>query len=346
VNKKLKIGLVFNQKPKKTRNGNKTSVDMYAEWDGPETINAVANALQNGLNGAGQREVVLIEADNKMFNKLIKEKPDIVFNMAEGFNGASREAQVPAILDMLKIPYTGSDPVTLGICLDKQRTKEILSFNNIPTPKFLTASSSKELKNIFLPAVVKPVWEGSSKGIVNNSLVRTQKELKEQINRVVNDYNQPALVEEFLDGREFTVAVLGNDDNARILPIVEIKLDKLPPGSNKMYSYEAKWVWDTSDKPLDIFECPAKLSSKLKKKIEHLCKRAFNILRCRDWCRIDVRLDKNGEPHIIELNPLPGVLPNPEDNSCFPKAARSAGISYDEMINSVLNSAIKRLGEN
>lgn len=343
MDKKMKIGLVFNQKPKKISHEN---IDMYAEWDGPETINAVANALKNGLNGTGRREVVLIEADNKMFNKLVKEKPDIVFNMAEGFYGASRESQVPAILDMLNIPYTGSDPVTLGICLDKQRTKEILSFHNISTPKFLTVSSGKELENISLPAVVKPVWEGSSKGIINNSLVRTKKELREQVERVVNDYNQPALVEEFLEGREFTVAVLGNEDNARILPIVEIKLDELPPGSNKMYSYEAKWVWDTSDKPLNIFECPARLNPKLKIKIEDLCKKAFNVLRCRDWCRIDVRLDKNGEPHIIELNPLPGVLPNPEDNSCFPKAARSAGISYDEMINSVLNSAIKRLGEN
>ncbi len=272
----MKIGLVFNQKPKNISHEN---IDMYAEWDGPETINAVANALKNGLNGTGRREVVLIEADNKMFNKLVKEKPDIVFNMAEGFYGASRESQVPAILDMLNIPYTGSDPVTLGICLDKQRTKEILSFHNISTPKFLTVSSSKELENIPLPAVVKPVWEGSSKGIINNSLVRTKKELREQVERVVNDYNQPALVEEFLDGREFTIAVLGNEDNARILPIVEIKLDKLPPGSNKMYSYEAKWIWDTSDKPLDIFECPARLSPKLKKKIEDLCKKAFKVLR-------------------------------------------------------------------
>ena len=260
--------------------------------------------------------------------------------MAEGFNGASRESQVPAVLDMLNIPYTGSDPVTLGICLDKQRTKEILFFHNISTPKFLTLSSYKEFKNIFLPAVVKPVCEGSSKGIINNSLVRTQGELREQIERIVNDYSQPALVEEFIDGREFTVAVIGNDDSVSILPIVEIQLDKLPPGANRMYSYEAKWVWDTSDKPLDIFECPAQLSPELKKKIENLCKKAFNVLRCRDWCRIDVRLDKKGEPHIIELNPLPGVLPNPEDNSCFPKAARSAGISYDEMINSDRKSVV------
>ncbi|MFH1288828.1 MAG: ATP-grasp domain-containing protein [bacterium] len=339
--KKLKIGLVFNQKPKKAGPS-----DTFAEWDGHETISAVANALRKGVNGTGRREVVLIEANNKMFNRLIREKPDIVFNIAEGFNGVSRESQVPAILDMLQIPYTGSDPVTLGICLDKQRTKEILSFYDIPTPKFLTTVSGKELKSIFLPAVVKPMWEGSSKGITNNSLVRTQKELREQVSRVVNDYKQPALIEEFLDGREFTVAILGNGDSIQVLPIVEIKLNELPDNANKMYSYEAKWVWDTSDVPLDIFECPAKLDSKLKKKVEDICKKAFNVLRCRDWCRIDVRLDKNGEPHIIELNPLPGVLPNPEDNSCFPKAARSTGISYDGMINSVLNSAIKRLEEN
>ncbi|MEW6088565.1 MAG: ATP-grasp domain-containing protein [bacterium] len=346
MNKRLKIGLVFNQKPKKTDKEDKNLSDTYAEWDSHETINAVANALKNGTNGTGPRDVVLIEANDKMFNRFIKEKPDIVFNMAEGFRGASREAQVPAILDMLNIPYTGSDPVTLGICLDKQRTKEILSFHNIPTAKFLAATSCKELENIFLPAVVKPVWEGSSKGIVNSSLVRTEKELKVQVERIVKNYKQPALIEEFLNGREFTAAVLGNNDSVRVLPIVEIKLDKLPAGANKMYSYEAKWIWDTNVKPLDIFECPAKISPGLKKKIEDLCKKAFNVLRCRDWCRIDVRLDKKGEPHVIELNPLPGVLPNPEDNSCFPKAARSAGISYNEMINSVLDNAIKRTGEN
>lgn len=336
--KKMKVGLVFNQKP------TKCSTDMFAEWDTPETISAVANALRNGGNGTGRREVVLIEADNKMFDKLIGERPDIVFNIAEGFSGASREAQVPAILDMLKIPYTGSDPVTLGICLDKQRAKEILAFHNIKTPKFLAATSSKELKDDTpLPAVVKPVWEGSSKGITNNSLVNTMAELKEQVDRVINDYRQPALIEEFLDGREFTVALLGNDNDVRVLPIVEIKFDELPAGANKMYSYEAKWIWDTGDAPLEIFKCPAELAAGLKEEIEDISKKAFNVLRCRDWCRVDVRLDKNGTAHIIELNPLPGILPEPEDNSCFPKAAMSAGMSYDEMINSVLDIAMKRV---
>jgi len=191
---------------------------------------------------------------------------------------------------------------------------------------------------------VKPLYEGSSIGIRNNSLVKTRQEMRDQVLWLLNKYNEPALVEEFLPGREFTVAIIGNGSEARALPIVEVLFDSLPAGVNPIYSYEAKWIWDQNSNPLQIFECPAKLSAELQGEIESSCLRAYNILRCRDWCRIDVRLDSSGKPHIIELNPLPGILPRPEDNSCFPKAARAAGMSYNQLINTVLDSACKRNG--
>jgi D-alanine-D-alanine ligase len=125
---------------------------------------------------------------------------------------------------------------------------------------------------------------------------------------------------------------------------VEIGFDSLPPGVNPIYSYEAKWIWDQSSNPLQIFECPAVLTAELQFEIESACLRAYNILRCRDWCRIDVRLDAGGRPHILELNPLPGILPRSEDNSCFPKAARAAGMPYNRLINTVLDIACKRCG--
>jgi len=166
--------------------------------------------------------------------------------------------------------------------------------------------------------------------------------MRDRVLWLLGQYDEPALVEEFLPGREFTVAIIGNNGEARALPIVEILFDSLPEGVNPIYSYEAKWIWDQSSNPLKIFECPARLSPELQADIESACLRAYSVLRCRDWCRIDVRLDATGRPHIIELNPLPGILPKPEDNSCFPKAARAAGMSYNQLINTVLDIACKR----
>ena len=312
--------------------------DLYAEWDTFATIDAMRSAL------AEIHDVTLIEADEDAYEKLRQEQPDIVFNITEGLFGVSREAQMPAILEMLQIPYTGSDPLTLAICLDKSRAKEILSYYNIPTPRFKVITSPSQLPGIsmILPCMVKPLHEGSSKGIFNSSLVTNRLELEQQVSSILTQYNEPALVEEYLPGREFTVAMLGNGNNLKALPIVEIKFDSLPKGVNPIYSFEAKWIWDRSDAPLDIFECPARVSPALQQNIESICREAVTVLRCRDWCRIDVRLDAAGKPHIIELNPLPGILPNPEDNSCFPKAARAVGLTYNELIQTVLAIAAKR----
>jgi D-alanine-D-alanine ligase len=181
-------------------------------------------------------------------------------------------------------------------------------------------------------------------GIRNDSLVYDRDGLRARVSWVTERFRQPALVEEFLPGREFTVAILGNGAQARVLPIVEIRFDSLPAGMNPIYSYEAKWIWDQSSNPLRIFECPARLEPGVHAEIEGICLEAYRTLRCRDWCRIDVRLDRMGRPHIIELNPLPGILPRPEDNSCFPKAARAAGMTYNQLILGVLDIACLRYG--
>lgn len=326
--------------------------DKYAEWDEMETIEAVKSAIEKN-----RHEVVLIEANENAYDTLRVERPDIVFNIAEGFGGAARESYMPAILEMLNIPYTASDPITIGICHDKSRCKEILSAYSVPTPKYYVsnkeilryAQNDTEGKEILKRVqndkwLVKPLHEGSSKGIYNSSVVNTIDELNAEIVRVKKHYNQPALVEQYLDGREFTVALLGNDDNVEVLPIIEINLDCIPQGYNKIFSYEVKWYFDTRENKLDIFTCPAKISKKLKNRIEEICLRAYKVLRIRDWARMDVRCDGLENPYIIEVNPLPGILPNPDDNSCFPKAAREAGIGYDEMINMVLEMAMERQG--
>jgi D-alanine-D-alanine ligase len=314
------------------------SDDLYAEWDDIHTIKAVESAL------ASRHRVSLVEANLDAFNAFRTLRPDLVFNIAEGLNCNSRETQIPAMLDMLDIPYTGSDPVTLGICLDKCRTKEILAWHRIPTPRFAIVHSMSEIPaGLRYPLMVKPTLEGSSKGVVDNALVRDRQGLIRQLEWVLETYRQPALVEEFLPGREFTVALLGNGPDLRALPIVEINFDTLPAGVNPIYSYEAKWLWDQEENPLQIFSCPAVLDPLLQRNIEEVSKKAFRILGCRDWCRIDVRLDGRGMPHIIELNPLPGILPRPEQNSCFPKAARAAGLSYDHLILTIVETACNRL---
>lgn len=313
--------------------------DLYAEWDDIHTIRALEAAL------ASRHQVSLINADLDAFEKLRHLQPDLVFNIAEGLHGASREAQIPAMLDMLQLPYTGSDPVTLGICLDKRRTKEILAYHKIPTSRFAVVESLGQIpSHLRYPLMVKPTLEGSSKGVTDKALVHNRKALLHQIRWVLETYRQPALIEEFLPGREFTVAMLGNGDSLRVLPVVEINFDTLPEGVNPIYSFEAKWLWDKEEDPLQIFSCPAPLEPLLQKNIEEVCRRTFNALGCRDWCRIDVRLDASGHPNVIELNPLPGILPRPEQNSCFPKAARAAGLSYENLILSVAEAAINRLG--
>ena len=314
--------------------------DLYAEWDDEDTIMAVKAALEEKHN------VSLVEADENAYLKLFNSKPNFVFNIAESIGGSCREAVMPAIFELLNIPYTGSDPLTLAICLNKARTKEILSYYNIPNSKFfmVNSESDERLNSLAFPMIVKPLHEGSSKGIYNSSFVNNAHELKNEIERVISLYNQPALVEEFLPGREFTVAMLGNGKDLKVLPIVEFNLDLLPEDANKIYSYEAKWIWDTvEDKLTGIHECPARLDDNLKKSIEKICVDTFNVLNCRDWCRIDIRLDKDGIPNVMELNPLPGIIPNPDAHSCFPAAARAAGMTYNQLINSVMDTAIKRM---
>ncbi|MBP1597213.1 MAG: D-alanine--D-alanine ligase [Acidobacteria bacterium] len=338
----MRVGLTYNLKrgePEEGQEPPSTSREAQAEWDEQETVDAVHAAL------AERHEVIPIDAADDAFNALRESRPDIVFNMAEGTFGPCREGHIPSILEYLNIPYTASDPLTLNICLDKSRAKEILAYHSLPTPRFrVVAGGDFSSNGLRYPLLVKPLFEGSSIGIRNDSLVQTYQQLLARVEWVSERFRQPALVEEFLPGREFTVAILGNGEGARVLPIVEIRFDSLPAGMNPIYSYEAKWIWDQSSHPLQIFDCPARIDGQTRAEMERLCLHAYRILRCRDWCRIDVRLDAAGCPHILELNPLPGILPRPEDNSCFPKAARAAGMSYSQLIHNVLDAACMRYG--
>ncbi len=318
--------------------------DEFAEWDSPTTIAAVESALSH------LGKVIRLEANEDFPERLREARPDIVFNIAEGFHGVNREAHVPAICEFFGIPYSGSDPFTLSLCLDKARTKETLTFHGIPTPKFAVVEKIEDLepfgRSLSLPLFVKPLHEGSSKGITDSNLCWDRAHLLRQTEFLLENYNQPVLVEEYLPGKEFTCAVFGNGDEATVLPIVAMNFESLPKGALPIYSFDAKFVWDRPENPLDIFQCPARITRELRASIERVTLDAFRVLGCRDWARIDVRLDAVGVPNVLEVNPLPGILPDPADNSCLPKAARAAGISYDELIQNCLKYAAARQGVN
>jgi D-alanine-D-alanine ligase len=337
--KKAAREVAVHRRPEKISADDDEPPDLWAEYDTEATLAAVEKAL------ARRYQVTRIEGNAAAYARLQAVRPDLVFNIAEGFGGPNRESHVPILCEILGLPCTGSDALTLGLCLDKARAKEILVYHRIPTPAFRVidaAAPRRAWQTFHLPAIVKPLREGSSMGIRNDSLATTRAQLARRIREIIRAYRQPALVEAFLPGREFTVGVLGNAPDYEILPIVEINHRALPKGANPIYGYEAKWIWDDPARPLPLLICPARIPATLANAIRRLVRRAFLAFRVRDWCRIDLRLDAAGRPQILELNPLPGILPDPRENSALPAAARAAGYTYDHLILRVAEAALRR----
>jgi D-alanine-D-alanine ligase len=328
------IALVFN---KKKRVGGNVPEDHYAEFDKKSTIEAIKKALESGGYW-----VTPLEADEHLPHRLKEKQPDIVFNIAEGLKGESRESYVPLLCERFNIPYTGSGPLTLAMCLNKARTKEILSQYDISIPRFqVFTTPNDELKpQMNYPLIVKPIAEGSSKGIRPDSVVDNINGLIERIRRINTIYKQPAIVEEFLPGREFTVSVLGNE-HAHTLPLIEIYLEKYRK-SRGIYSYEAKTRWEVDSRS----GRPINLNRRRGQEITRQALKAHRILDCRDLSRVDIRLDREEKPHVLEVNPLPGLNPSIEEVSYMPKAARMAGMTYEDLINGILSHALERWGMN
>jgi len=317
--------------------------DEYAEWDSAETIDAVARALSR------HGEVIRLEATDDFPQRLRHSRPDIVFNIAEGLRGPNREAHVPAICEFYGVPYSGSDPFTLALCLDKARTKEILRAHDVPTADWWLVRTVTDVTRLLaqplaFPLFAKPVHEGSSKGITERNFVASLDQLRPVVLELLERYRQPVIVERYLAGAEFTCGVLGNGTEARVLPVVGMNFGSLPDGALPIYGFEAKWMWDRPEQPLQIFECPARIPESLRAEIERVVLRTYTALGCRDWSRVDVRLDAEGCVNVVEVNPLPGILPDPADNSCLPKAARAAGLDYDALIGACLEAAAARCG--
>ena len=322
------VGLTYDLKTEyKFKEGD--PADANAEFDHPSTIDVISNAIEaNGF------KVKRIGNVTNLLEALDDLKVDIVFNISEGLIGRNRESQVPILLEMAGVPFVGSDALTLGLTLDKVMAKKIFIADKIPTPKFYEFKSSKELMNTNhykFPLIVKPRFEGSSKGLSESSRVENKEGLKNQVDYIVNTYKQPVVVEEFISGQEFTVAVVGNDP-AEAMPVVQIKIDGRLQLNDKFYTFARI----TSDR-LE-YVCPAKISQELKKKLQDLALKTYAAVECRDFGRVDFRVDSEDNPYVLEINPLPSL--STED--VFMLLAKNIGITYEEMIGKILKSAIER----
>lgn len=325
------VGVMYNLKGESPEEGEPP--DSGAELDSESTVLAVANAL-----GTYGHEVVLIEGNETAYLRLFNRSVDIIFNMCEGLRGESRESHIPAMLEMLGIPYTGSGVLTLAMTLDKPLTKKVLSFHGVPTAHFKVISSERDLDitGLEFPVFVKPAHEGSSIGISPDSLCENYAQFLNETRRLLQTYRQPVLVEEFLPGREFTVDIIGNE-KPHVFPIMEINFAEVPEGHGNIYSRQFKVEW-SEDR---YYACPADVSRELEQTIVDTALKTYQVLECRDFARVDMRLDRKGIPNVIEVNPLPGMAPGYSD---YPRIAEKAGWSYDELVNAILGCALKRYG--
>ncbi|HEX7623202.1 MAG TPA: ATP-grasp domain-containing protein [Anaeromyxobacteraceae bacterium] len=328
---RLKVGFAFNVKrvtPDPSGEG-----DDEAEYDSPKTLQAIREAI-----ASYGHEVVDLEATSDLPIQLASTPVDVVFNIAEGFKGRNRESQVPALLELLDIPYTGSDPAALSVSLDKALAKRMVRTHGILTPAYLVMHTGKERlpKELGFPLLVKPVAEGTSKGVTKKSVVRDEGELREVAREIIAKYRQPALVEEYIGGREFTLGLLG-ERRPKVLPPMEIVfLDKADP--TPIYSFEMKQDWNDKIR----YEVPARLEPRELERLEKAARECFAALGCRDVARVDFRMDAEGRIYFIESNPLPGLAPGWSDLVLI---AQAAGIDYRTLIGEILSFAIRRYQE-
>lgn len=301
--------------------------------------------IKSALNSIGYRTSIFnVDSDiDRLYRILLEEKPDLVFNLVESVeNEAILEMNVAGLYDLLKIPYTGAGPMALGTALHKARVKEILTYHNIPTPRFQLFQPSDRIglkPGIPFPVIVKPAREDASVGITEKSVVYTPGELRRQVRWVFEEFEQPAIVEQYIDGRELNVALLGNKPPLA-LPISEIDFSGLTEDMHKIVSYEAKWMHGTVAYEGTKGVCPARLPAGLESRIKAIAQTCFELIGCRDYARVDLRLSKDGKPYVLEVNPNPDI----SDEAGFARSARAQGLSFPETIGKIVESALARNG--
>lgn len=359
----LKIAVLANLKVNAPRQLREVS-DHMDDLDGQETLDHIVGALQAGGHTARFFEAN-IQAPHNLIQNLQDFAPDVCFNISEGHWGDGREAQIPALLEMLQIPYTGSQVLTLALTLDKPMTKRILSYHNLPTPEFQVFSQADEpidddllteAGELRFPMFVKPSREGTGIGVHAKSVVHTVDELRARVEELVIKYNQPILAERFIKGREVTVGVVGNLKpsaarrlNERTAPhVLPEELMFFPPMEIDTAAYPTENGIYTNRVKVDLvhdffYICPADLEPAMVQQLNALTAAVFRVTGCYDVARVDFRLDveNDNQPYILEINPLPGLNPEYSD-LCI--EAKAAGWTYEQLINHIVDLAVARYG--
>jgi len=288
----------------------------------------------------------------RTIEKIEESKPCLIFNLCEAFDGdPSLESNVAAIFELLNVVYTGSPPSAIGLTSNKEKTKQLLIQNNIPVPAGLSINTIQNLEsrgtrengpwNLKFPLMVKPQSEDGSVGIDSNSVVFNFDTLKEKFEYIFNKYNQPVIVEEYIEGREFNVSILGNNP-PHIFPVAEVDYSNTPPKAPKILCYKSKWMKNSDSYRLTPSLCPANISVEIENSIKEVALKTFEVTGCRDYARVDIRLDNNNTPFVLEMNANPDI-------SIGDGMAKSAGVdgwSYNKLIKGIVSTAIERFNEN
>jgi D-alanine-D-alanine ligase len=340
--------------------------DQWDDLDSEKTINGIVEALR-----CGGHEVTFLEASIWQPYSLVEQleayKPDICFNIAESHFGDGREAQIPAMLEMLRIPYTGSKVLALALALDKPMTKRVLHYHGLPTPEFQVFERADEpidedllteTGELRYPMFVKPSREGTSIGVSVESIVQNVEQLRAQVAAQLVRYNQPIMTEHYIGGREVTVGMLGNmkpnearrlsdrvadhvlPETLTFLPILEMDTRAYADTEADLYTSRMKTELGPEDYK---YFCPAPLTTDQEQRLKLLAGAVFRVIGCKDVSRVDFRLDatQDNKPYILEINPLPGLSPGFSD-ICL--QAEAAGMTYPDLINAILMNAAKRYG--
>lgn len=330
----MKVGLTYDLKEEYVPQPDDPA-DAATELDTEETI----AALEDAIRANGHKTLRIGNAMNLLRLAIDDDLDlDMVFNISEGIEGRGREAQVPAILELLGIPYTGSDALTMAVSLDKGTSKKIFRSERVPTPDWFVAPSVAEVDEweLEFPLFVKPIHEGTAKGVTVHSLVKDMRSLRRQVSRVLKTYRQPALVEEYLPGREFTTGILGNG-SATVLGTIEVII--ADPTEDHIYTGSSKAAFEEKV----LYRPGREIEPALRRKVEAVALAAHKALDCRDFSRVDIRCDSQRRPCCLEVNPLAGLNPRTSDLAFI---AKFEGISYEELIGRILTEAIGRTRRN
>ncbi len=362
MKKRIHIAVIFNEPTVETADGRKYISEngkLEATASRSRVIEAMPKAavdlsevgvieeresVERILQQAGYKTSLFnVDGDIKRLIAFLEDKqPDLIFNLCESVGNESiHEMHAAGIYELLEFPYTGANAFTLGTCLNKVRTKEILSYHNIPTPRFALYKSISELVTddleLSFPLIVKPSLEDASVGIENASVVDNVASLRKRIRHVLQNYDQPALVEEYINGRELNVAIIGNK-RPIVFPISEIDFSTLPEHFPHIVTYNAKWVEGTEEYDGTKGVCPANIPAETERKAKEIALKAYKVMGLRDYGRIDMRLDNKGRLYVLEVNPNPDI----SDSAGFSRSARAYGLSIEEAIARIVEYALER----